>query len=94
VLRYEAGPADNPYNAAAIKVDAALPAEWTVVTRDLFADFGAFRLDGLAFTASDGEAALFDHVYLARSADDFKGCPAPVAAGPLAASGGEKPPQP
>lgn len=85
-LRYEAGPADNPYNAAAIKVDAALPAEWTVVTRDLFADFGAFRLDGLAFTASDGEAALFDHIYLARTADDLKGCPPPVAAGPVASS--------
>ncbi len=77
--RYEAG-GPNPYKAAAIKVDEKLPDGWVVVTRDLFADFGAFSLDGLAFTASDGEAALFDHVYLARTADDLKGCPAPAAA--------------
>ena len=79
--RYEAG-GPNPYKAAAIKLDEKLPGGWTVVTRDLFADFGAFSLDGLAFTASDGEAALFDHVYLARTADDLKGCPAPLPAEP------------
>jgi hypothetical protein len=63
-----------------LKLDETLPAGWVVVTRDLFADFGAFSLDGLAFTASDGEAALFDHIYLARTADDLKGCPAPIPA--------------
>lgn len=77
--RYEAG-GPNPYKAAALKLDEKLPSGWVVVTRDLFADFGAFSLDGLAFTASDGEAALFDHIYLARTADDLKGCPAPVPA--------------
>lgn len=79
--RYEAGAA-NPYKAAAIKLDEKLPGGWTAVTRDLFADFGAFSLDGLAFTASDGEAALFDHIYLARTADDLKGCPEPLPAEP------------
>ena len=79
--RYEAGAA-NPYKAAAIKLDEKLPGGWTAVTRDLFADFGAFSLDGLAFTASDGEAALFDHVYLARTAEDLKGCPEPLPAEP------------
>ncbi|HUY91640.1 MAG TPA: hypothetical protein VMV10_23060 [Pirellulales bacterium] len=69
--RYEAGAA-NPYKAAAIKLDEKLPGGWTVVTRDLFADFGAFSLDGLAFTASDGEFALFDHIYLGRSTRDFE----------------------
>ncbi|MEX0713533.1 MAG: PPC domain-containing protein [Pirellulales bacterium] len=78
--RYEAGPGDNPYKAAAIKIDEKLPESWVAVTRDLFADFGAFSLDGLAFTASDGEHALFDHVYLARTADDLQGCPQPPAA--------------
>jgi hypothetical protein len=48
-----------------------------VVTRDLFADFGAFTLTGIAFTPGPGEYALFDHVYLARTADDLKGCPPP-----------------
>lgn len=70
--RYEAGPANNPFNAEAIKVDAKLPEDWVVVTRDLFADFGAFELDGLAFTPGDGEYALFDHVYLARTARDIE----------------------
>lgn len=80
--RYEAGPSQNPFNAAAVKLDEKLPAEWTVVTRDLFADFGAFHLDGLALTASDGEAALFDQIYLARTADDLKGCPSPAPGQP------------
>lgn len=78
-LRYEAG-ADNPFRALAVKIDKAVPAKWEVVTRDLFADFGEFKLDGLAFTATDGQEAFFDHVYLARSMDDFKGCPEPLPA--------------
>jgi hypothetical protein len=79
-FRYEAGPAGNRFNAAAITVDYKLPSGWSVVTRDLFADFGAFQLDGLALTPSDGEAALFDQIYLARTLDDLKGCldPLPV----------------
>jgi hypothetical protein len=78
--RYEAGPGENPFQAAALLVDKKLPAEWAVVTRDLFADFGAFTLTGIAFAAGNGDFALFDHVYLARSLDDLKGCPAPLAA--------------
>jgi hypothetical protein len=78
--RYEAGPADNSFHVEAIKISDRLPYGWTVVTRDLFADFGAFELDGLAFTAGDGEAALFDHIYLARNEDDFQACPAPLPA--------------
>ncbi|HVC96927.1 MAG TPA: hypothetical protein VND64_24825 [Pirellulales bacterium] len=76
--RYEAGPSPNGLKAAALKLDDKLPDGWVIVTRDLFADFGAFSLDGLAFTAGDGEAALFDHIYLARTAEDLKGCPEPV----------------
>ncbi|HEV3005658.1 MAG TPA: hypothetical protein VGX78_14425, partial [Pirellulales bacterium] len=76
--RYEAGPSPNAFKAAALKLDDKLPEGWVVVTRDLFADFGAFSLDGLAFTAGDGEAALFDHIYLGRTADDLKGCPEQV----------------
>ncbi|HVU87822.1 MAG TPA: hypothetical protein VHD36_10915 [Pirellulales bacterium] len=78
--RYEAGPAGNTFNAEAIRTSDRLPYGWTVVTRDLFADFGAFELDGLAFTPGDGTAALFDSIYLARSMDDFKDCPAPLPA--------------
>ncbi|MES1213380.1 MAG: hypothetical protein ABUL64_02230 [Singulisphaera sp.] len=78
--RYEAGPAENTFNAEALRTSDRLPYGWTVVTRDLFADFGAFELDGLAFTPGDGTAALFDHMYLARSLDDFKDCPSPLPA--------------
>ena len=76
--RYEAGPGLNAFNAEAIRLDEKLPEQWVVVTRDLFADFGAFSLDGLALTPGDGEYALFDQVYLARTMDDLQGCPAPV----------------
>lgn len=77
-FRYEAGPKPNPLNLAALKIDEKLPDGWVVVTRDLFADFGTFSFDGLAFNAPDGEFALFDHLYLARSMEDFAGCPPPV----------------
>lgn len=80
--RYEAGPSPNPFQASAVTVDSKLPVEWTVVTRDLFADFGEFALDGLALTTTDGDFALWDHVYLARSIADFKDCPPPAAATP------------
>jgi hypothetical protein len=52
------------------------PREWTVETRDLFKDFGAKPLNGMAITPADGEL-LFDHFYLARALDDFKNLPAP-----------------
>ncbi len=78
--RYEAGPAGNTFNAEAIRTSDRLPYGWTVVTRDLFADFGAFELDGLAFTPGDGTAALFDHIYLAQSFEDFKDCPTALPA--------------
>jgi hypothetical protein len=76
--RYEAGPAENPLKLAALKVDSHLPQDWVVVTRDLFKDFGPFALTGISFVAGSGESALFDHLYLARSMEDFKGCPGPV----------------
>lgn len=76
--RYEAGPQPNPLNLEAISLDEKLPDDWVLVERDLFADFGAFTLDGLAFTPLDGEYALIDHVYLARTREDFAGCPSPT----------------
>jgi hypothetical protein len=76
--RYEAGPGNNPFNGAAIKVNATLPDDWEVVTRDLYADFGSFSLTGIALTPGPGDYGLFDHIYLARSLEDFKGCPPPL----------------
>lgn len=77
-FRYEAGPEPNTLNAAAILIDKRLPGDWVMVTRDLFADFGPFKLTGLAFTPGAGGYGLFDHVYLARTLDDLKGCPTPI----------------
>lgn len=69
-FRYDAGSGAESYGAA-VRVDGALPAGWTVVTRDLFADFGEFTLTGLALSPQDGEAGLFDHIYLGRGPQDF-----------------------
>ena len=55
-----------------------LPDERVIVTRDLFADFGPFKLTGIAFSPGPGGYGLFDHIYLARSLDDLKGCPGPI----------------
>jgi len=69
-FRYHAGPGGECYGGSLV-IDEKLPVKFEVVTRDLFADFGEFTLDGLAFSAVDGQAALFDHLYLGRSLADF-----------------------
>jgi putative heme-binding domain-containing protein len=56
---------------AAVQVSPQVPDEWTVVTRDLWKDFGTFTLTGIAPTAMHGEA-LFDRIELLRSLDDGK----------------------
>jgi hypothetical protein len=48
------------------------PIEWSVVTRDLFKDFGPMTLQGLALTPMDGGGfGLFDHFYLGATIDDL-----------------------
>jgi biopolymer transport protein ExbB len=70
-FRYHAGPGGECFGAS-LTIDEKLPApRFVVVTRDLFADFGEFTLTGLAFSPVDGQAALFDHLYLARQPEDF-----------------------
>jgi hypothetical protein len=49
-----------------------LPGNFTVVTRDLFADFGEFTFTGIALSPVDGEAARYDHIYLGKSLRDFE----------------------
>jgi hypothetical protein len=58
------------HSPGAVVVADSAPTEWTVVTRDLFADFGEFNLTGLGFQVGEGGYALFDHVYLTRSAEE------------------------
>jgi hypothetical protein len=67
--RYVSG---NPAQPWAHRVVAAkMPVKWELVTRDLSADFGPFLLTGMAFTPMDGEAGLFDHIYLGRTIEDL-----------------------
>lgn len=69
-FRYDAGKGEPSYGAA-LRVDRQPPAEWAVVTRDLYADFGEFTLTGLAFSVPAGQEAWLDHVYFARTTGDF-----------------------
>jgi hypothetical protein len=70
-FRYHAGPGGECYGASLVISDK-LPGKFELVTRDLFADFGEFTLSGLAFSPVDGNAALFDHLYLGRQMEDFE----------------------
>ncbi len=70
-FRYHAGPGGECFGAS-LAIDANLPAAFTVVTRDLFADFGEFTLQGIALSPVDGDFALFDHIYLGTTPEDFE----------------------
>ena len=76
--RYEAGP-DAPLQPELKHVwKQTLPAKWVSIPRDLFGDFGEFDLRELTLSAEDGQPALFDHIYLARTQNDFQlATPAP-----------------
>lgn len=59
------------------------PPEWTLVTVDLFKDFGEREIHGIALTAFDG-IGYFDHIYLGRSIADLDAVDATgVADGPV-----------
>ena len=62
--RYHAG--RNTTGWQSVEISPFAPREWTVVTRDLWADFGDFTLTGIAPTAMGGDA-LFDRIELLQS---------------------------
>jgi hypothetical protein len=62
--RYHAG--KNTSGWQAVEVSPTVPGEWTVVTVDLWKDFGPFTLTGIAPTAMGGDA-LFDRIELLRT---------------------------
>jgi hypothetical protein len=68
-LRYLAG--HNPHGWPTLVIGAKPPAEWTVITRDMFKDFGEHTLTGIALTVFGGKAGYFDHIYLGRTLDDL-----------------------
>ena len=65
-FRYYAG--KNTTGWQAIKLDDDVPADWVVVTRDLWADFGDSTITGVAPTVMEGPA-LFDSIELLHSID-------------------------
>lgn len=69
-FRYHAGTSEEPFGAS-LQIADKIPAKFELITRDLFVDFGEFTLTGLGFSPIDGQAALFDHIYLARQPDEF-----------------------
>jgi hypothetical protein len=69
--RYLAGVPSAMASWAAVEVAEKAPLNWEIVTRDLYADFGAMTLTGMALTAMDGTAGLFDHIYLGRTSADL-----------------------
>lgn len=72
--RYYAGQRSNQTATwgPMLQVDANAPREWTVVTRDLFKDWGDMNITGIALTTMEnGVAGYFDHIYLGRSIEDL-----------------------
>ena len=75
MARYHAG--KNVQNwQPSTEVAKEVPKEWTVVTRDLYEDYakangGTMTVTGLAFSALDGQHALFDHVVFGRTLTDL-----------------------
>lgn len=66
---WDAG-AEKQSAGAPLRLEWKLPGDWTRHERDVFADFGGFRMTGLALRSFDGEAVWLDHVYLARTSED------------------------
>ena len=72
--RYHAGVNLRNWNPS-IQVSEKAPAKWEVHTRDLIEDWkdlagGGQIITGIAFTAWDGKAGLFDHVAFHQTPED------------------------
>lgn len=57
------------------------PDQWVVVVRDLFQASGGGQLNSISLLSPDGDYALFDHIYLARTPEDFGRTPPQAPAG-------------
>jgi len=69
--RYEAGSGTPTGDGARSVWALALPAEWIVMDRDVFGDFGRLDLTGLSVSCTPDGPVVLDHVYLARTRGDF-----------------------
>jgi len=68
-LRLTAG-VDEP-NWGSKFVAPAPPEKWTLVTRDLFADFGERTIQGIALTVFGQQPGYFDHIYFGRTIEEL-----------------------
>jgi hypothetical protein len=67
--RYAAGP--YALGGSGYTIAHVAPTEWTVVTRDLFKDFGELSLSSVLFSSSNGGTAYFDHILLGQTVEDL-----------------------
>jgi hypothetical protein len=64
-----------PIDVRGVKLADSAPGQWSLITRDLYQEFGAGQLSGIGLICPDGDYALLDHVYLGRTPQDFEKCP-------------------
>lgn len=74
-FRYVAG--GNPTGWSGIQVSNYAPTSWTTVIRDLYADFGEFKLTGMAWTPFS-DTAWFDSIYVASTYQEIVSIGMPV----------------
>ncbi|MAF12783.1 hypothetical protein CMK11_20225 [Candidatus Poribacteria bacterium] len=64
--RYHSGVNVKDWNPS-LEVQPNIPTDWEVQTMDMFADWGAFALNGMAFSAGDGVGAYYDAVRIGQN---------------------------
>jgi hypothetical protein len=67
---YYAGSGFSPADKTVV-VDDKITTQWTVVTRDLFADFGELTITGIGAIYMDGKSVQYDHIYVGRNVADL-----------------------
>lgn len=68
---YDAGSQRQPPGSP-LRLASPNPKDWQLQVRDIYADFGPFNITGIGLGCMDGEAAWFDHIYLARTYQDVE----------------------
>lgn len=69
---YVAGANQSPDPLVKSLSNQPLSKDWQVFTRDLYGDFGNLDITGLSCIFPDGEIGWLDHVYLARTQNDYQ----------------------
>ncbi len=67
--RYVAGPYD--LGGTGLKVADAAPKEWTIVTRDVFKDFGPLHMSGVLFSSTGTGDSRWDLLLLGKTVEDL-----------------------